>query len=65
MVKTVVARTWTLFLGICAGVCVCVCVSVRREFSADVCHVKLMGVYGRPDRLKNVAGKWWGVSSGL
>ena len=37
--------------------CVRVCVAMRREFSADVCHVKLMGVYGRPDRLKNVAGQ--------
>jgi len=48
-IKTVVARTWTLLLG--------VCVAMRREFSADVCQVKLMGVYGRPDRLKNVAGQ--------
>jgi hypothetical protein len=30
---------------------------MRRECIADVCHVKVMGVYGMPDRLKNVAGQ--------
>jgi len=33
------------------------CVAMGREFIADVCHVKLMGVYGMSDRLKNAAGQ--------